>query len=125
MNITISVKTNVDGLERIIENCEMVTPQIVAQAGLEVEGYAKTFAPVDTGYLRNTIESRMISDTTARIQSAAEYDIYQELGTYKMAAHPFLAPAAEQVAGKFMSPSTWTPLIYGGYITGSYMGFSD
>ena len=125
MQLTISVKTDTRGIEKIIANCDNLTPQIVAEAGLEVSGYAKTFAPVDTGYLMNTIDSTMISDTTARIQSQADYDVYQELGTYKMAAHPFLSPALEQVALKFMSPQTWTPLIYGGYITGSYMGISD
>jgi len=111
MQLTISVKTDTRGIEKIIANCDNLTPQIVAEAGLEVSGYAKTFAPVDTGYLMNTIDSTMISDTTARIQSNAEYDIYQELGTYKMAAHPFLSPAIEQVAGKFMSPQTWQPLL--------------
>ncbi|MFA5150971.1 MAG: hypothetical protein WC554_00280 [Clostridia bacterium] len=125
MQLSFSVKANLFGLERIIENCTVVTPQIVAEAGLEVSGYAKVFAPFDTSYLKNTIDSTMISDTTARIQSNADYDVYQELGTYKMAAHPFLSPALEQVALKFMSPQTWTPLIYGGYITGSYMGISD
>ncbi len=111
MQLSFSVKANLFGLERIIENCTVVTPQIVAEAGLEVSGYAKIFAPVDTGYLMNTIDSTMISDTTARIQSQADYDVYQELGTYKMAAHPFLSPAIEQVAGKFMSPQTWMPLL--------------
>jgi HK97 gp10 family phage protein len=111
MNITISVKTDVRGLETIMSNCVTMPPQIVAQAGLKCAGYAKTFAPVDTGFLMNTIDSHMISDTTARIQSEAEYAIYQELGTYKMAAHPFLAPAVEQIAGEFLSPQTWAPLI--------------
>ena len=111
MQITFSVTSELGGLERIIGNCDTVTPQIVSQFGLETEGHAKGFAPVDTGYLRNTIQSHMIAETTARIQSNANYDIYQELGTYKMAAHPFLAPASELVAGRFMSPSTWQPLI--------------
>ena len=111
MNVTISVKTDTRGIEKIIANCDNLTPQIVATYGMKCSGYAKTFAPVDTGFLMNTIDSTMIDDTTARIQSEAEYDIYQELGTYKMAAHPFLAPAAEQVAGEFLSPQTWTPLI--------------
>ena len=111
MNVTISVKTDVRGLETIISNCVNMPPQIIATYGMKCSGYAKTFAPVDTGFLMNTIDSTMIDDTTARIQSEAEYDIYQELGTYKMAAHPFLAPAAEQVAGEFLSPQTWMPLI--------------
>lgn len=111
MQITFSVKTDTRGIEKIIANCDNLTPQIVAAFGQELSGRAKTFAPVDTSFLMNTIDSTMISDTTARIQSQADYDIYQELGTYKMAAHPFLAPALEQIALKFMSPQTWTPLL--------------
>jgi len=45
-----------------------------------------------------------------RIQPEVEYAIYQELGTYKMRAHPFLSPAAETIYSKFVDPATWAPL---------------
>lgn len=111
MQITISVSTDTSGLQKIIANCESMPPSIVEEFGKRLEGYAKGFAPVDTGYLRDTLTSWMISDKTARVQSDAHYDIYQEMGTYKMAAHPFLSPAAESVAGQFLSPAIWAPLI--------------
>jgi hypothetical protein len=114
MQITISVKTDTGGLEKIIANCDNLTPQIVESAGVECAAAAVIFAPWDTGALRDSIESKMVSALLARINAQVEYDIYQELGTYKMAAHPFLAPAVEMVAVKFLSPSTWSPLIYGG-----------
>lgn len=111
MQITLSLKANFGGLEKIIANCDSLTPEIVKKYGFEAEGYAKSFAPVDTGYLRDTLTSRMIDITTARIQSNAPYDIYQEMGTYKMAAHPFLSPAIEMIAGRFTDAVTWRPLI--------------
>ena len=111
MQITLSINANFGGLEKIIANCDSMTPQIVENYGKEAEGYAKTFAPVDTGYLRDTLMSMMVNPTTARIQSNASYDIYQEMGTYKMAAQPFLSPAIEAVAERFLSVSTWRPLL--------------
>ena len=114
MNITFSVSVETGGIEQIIANCESMPPNIVREFGLEVESLAKSYAPYDTGALYNSLQSFMIEKATARIQSDVTYDIYQELGTYKMAAHPFLSPAIEMIAGRFMSPSTWSPLIYGG-----------
>lgn len=111
MNITFSVSTDTGGLEKIMANCDSVTPETVRGFAAETEGYAKGFSPVDTGALRSSIQWYMIGDATARIQPDVEYDIYQELGTYKMAAQPFLTPAIEAVAGKFISPNTWSPLI--------------
>jgi HK97 gp10 family phage protein len=63
----------------------------------QVEGIAKTLAPVDTGALRNSLETEKIQEGLYQVHDGVEYGIYQELGTYKMAAHPFLIPAVEQV----------------------------
>lgn len=111
MNITIQIKTELGGFEKIAMNCDMLTPAIVLSFGMQAEGQAKLFAPYDTGWLHDSLQTEMIAPTTARVQSDAEYDIYQELGTYKMAAHPFLAPAVESVSSLFLSWDTWRPLI--------------
>jgi len=111
MNITFTVSVETGGLEKIITNCVELPPAIVEKFGKEVEGFSKSYAPVDTGLLRDTLQSFMVAEATARIQSDVPYDIYQELGTYKMAAQPFLSPAIETGASEFLSPSTWSPLI--------------
>jgi len=111
MNIAINISSELGGLEQIMVNCDTKTPEIVRGFGFAIEGYAKSFAPVDTGWLRDSLQSFMVDVSTVRVQSDAEYDIYQELGTYKMAAHPFLAPASETVASQFLSETTWRPLI--------------
>ena len=125
MNITFNISVDTEGLKRIVGNCDSMPPEIVRGFGFTVEAYAVGYAPYDTGWLMNSIQSFMIAESTARIQSDADYDIYQELGTYKMAAHPFLSPAIEQVAGMFLSPSTWSPLIYNtGYGVGASVWYA-
>jgi hypothetical protein len=111
MNITISVKTDTRGIEQLIANCENITPQIVEEAGNKCVTAAKIFAPVDTGALRSGLESIMVEELLARIATDVNYDIYQELGTYKMAAQPFLSPAAEYVAAQYLSGQNWVRLL--------------
>lgn len=62
------------------------------------EGYAKGYAPVDTGNLRNSI-SHATTDNghTVVIGTNVQYAPYQELGAPNahVPAHPFLRPAIE------------------------------
>lgn len=71
----------------------------VRKTAFDIEGDAKGYAPVDTGYLRSSIGTDVTGDgnvVTAVIGPTASYGIYQEFGTYKMAAHPFLSPAFDR-----------------------------
>jgi len=63
--------------------------------GGKAESYAKQLCPVDTGNLRNSISHAQQDDNTVVIGTNVEYAPYVCLGTYKMAARPFLRPAAE------------------------------
>lgn len=81
--------------------------KIVAKAAYKAEGYAKAFAPVDTGALKNSISTHQNNPMLWRIQDGPArdgrlYGIYQEMGTYKMSAHPFFIPAIEKVEGELM-----------------------
>lgn len=60
--------------------------------GLQAEGYAKMLAPVDTGRLRNSL-THTVEGSTAFIGTNVEYAPYQEFGTSRTKAHPFLKPA--------------------------------
>ncbi len=101
--------------------------QVVRKAAFDVQAAAATGAPVDTGFLRNSIYVETASDSTygqgassppkdayllpeiekpeddltAYIGVGANYGIYQEMGTVHMPAHPYLAPAVEQVRPNF------------------------
>jgi len=64
---------------------------------------------VDTGNLKNSIQTNRVSQREYRVNVGAEYGIYLELGTSRMAARPFLTPAVERVA-KYMR-AYWDQLI--------------
>lgn len=68
--------------------------------GGKAESYAKRLCPVDTGRLRNSITHQQFDENTEIIGTNVEYAPYVELGHYtkgggKVAAKPFLRPAAE------------------------------
>lgn len=67
------------------------------RAGLAVESSARLKAPVRTGHLRRNIISTA-TDTEAEIGvdlNVVPYAWYQEAGTSRMQAHPYLRPALE------------------------------
>jgi HK97 gp10 family phage protein len=63
-----------------------------------VKSDAKAGCPVDTGKLRESIDSEVEGDT-ARIGSNVPYAGYVEEGTRKMAAQPYLRPALYRQRG--------------------------
>lgn len=60
---------------------------------------ARQLAPVDTGYLRSSITGDTeVGGQTVRgeVTAGANYAIYVEKGTSRMAAQPFMRPAQQQ-----------------------------
>ena len=90
-------------LDNLAENIKPKASKIVSEYGLRITGDAAQLAPVDTGALRNSItaESHMENDLLFIVQDGVEYGIYQEFGTSRMAAQPFLIPAFEKWVDKF------------------------
>jgi HK97 gp10 family phage protein len=69
-----------------------------AQAGaMVIEGWAKVKCPVDTGFLRNSIQTESLGGGRARVFAGAEYAIYVEYGvpSRHMGAQPYMRPAAD------------------------------
>jgi HK97 gp10 family phage protein len=59
-------------------------------------------APVgETGDLKASIGARAVGPYTRIIYSNVRYDVFVEYGTGKMAAQPFMAPAADAEEEKF------------------------
>ena len=71
--------------------------------GMAAEGYAKEEAPVDTGELRNSISHATMDNKAVAIGTNTEYAIYQEMGTYKMPAHPYIKPAISDHTAEYKS----------------------
>ncbi|WP_248574615.1 HK97-gp10 family putative phage morphogenesis protein [Leuconostoc sp. MTCC 10508] len=70
--------------------------EIILNTANRVEKRAKEYAPVDTGYLRQHIISEKTGILSADVTSSAEYSVYQEFGTRKMAGKSFMSPAMKQ-----------------------------
>lgn len=71
--------------------------------GQAYEDHAKTYAPVDTGRLRNSITHKPQGNNTEVVQTNVEYAIYQEMGTSKMRAQPYMRPAGENHIAEYKS----------------------
>lgn len=61
-----------------------------------VETHAKVYAPVDTGFLRNSITVDEVTPERAVIAPHTEYAEHVEFGTSRMAAQPYMRPALDQ-----------------------------
>jgi HK97 gp10 family phage protein len=73
---------------------------------------AQSLARVKTGYMRQNIQPTSITVTgwgvTGVLTSSAEYSSFNEYGTFKMSAQPFMLPAqriAEVKMKQFMTES--------------------
>lgn len=79
-------------------NKEALNPTIqlfLDKCAKNVEEDAKSRAPVDTGALRDSIvaEKDEITEFKYIIHDGVEYGVFQELGTSKIKAQPFLRPS--------------------------------
>jgi hypothetical protein len=74
---------------------------VVRKFTFDVEADAKVRAPVDTGFHRSAIQGKMIGPLTGEIVAGAEYSLFLELGTHKMAAQPAIIPAVEAIREPF------------------------
>ncbi len=104
------IQLDTSKLNQIMASLDYNTDQAIQWLARQVQAGAMMRAPVDTGALKNSIEAERIESGVWQVHDGVEYGIYQELGTYKMAAQPFLIPACEQVAGDLNSGATWERL---------------
>lgn len=95
------ITVRIDGLDELFKVLGQLSGEELDQAqrqGLHagafvVETYAKVKAPVDTGFLRNSITVDEVTATEATIAPHTEYAIYPEFGTMFMTPRPYLRPA--------------------------------
>lgn len=93
MNIHIEGISDVTGmLNKFTSELPEKLSRGVAQGGELVKSDARSLAPVDTGYLRQSIHAHT-EGLRCEVGAGASYSMYVELGTYKMRARPFLFPA--------------------------------
>lgn len=116
--MTIITKLDTSGLDRLMKTAPEQIDAAVRATAFQVQGIAQALSPVLTGANRNSIytkTSKGISGTPgelgdtfpepnigeAYVGPSMEYSPYLEYGTSKMAARPYLTPAAEQAQRLF------------------------
>lgn len=123
MNPTIRLTVDARKLEALGPQARARASQIVRKTAYDIAGRAqadmsraksgrmygahRASAPgespaVDTGALKNSIAVEMDTPVRAIVSVGAEYGLYLELGTRRMAARPFLRPAVDAVRDAFV-----------------------
>ena len=98
MSVHIKVSSRIPQLSAAVKQ---KAEAAVAKAAADIEAQAKARAPVDIGLLKNSINEREEGDLRHIVESPVHYSIYQEFGTRKMAAQPYMVPAVEFVKPSF------------------------
>jgi HK97 gp10 family phage protein len=95
--MTIVARLDTRELDAMAATLGVSTAQALSGVAFQVEAESKVRAPVDTGALKNSMHTEKKSKDTYWVADGVEYGIYQEFGTSRMAAQPFLVPAVEHV----------------------------
>lgn len=90
-----------NNLRRIESQLQKALSNAVKKAAFSIEATAKANCPVDTGLLRNSIQTRIESPTKASVGTPVEYSWYVEGGTRHQKGKPYLTPAADVEKKKF------------------------
>lgn len=77
--------------------------KLVAQHAYQIQAAAQQKAPVRTGLLRRSIHTVFSNGgMSAVVGPSVVYGIFVEFGTRRMAARPYMRPAAELIFPKFV-----------------------
>lgn len=75
---------------------------VVRKTLLQIEGDAKSFAPVDTGNLRNSIGVDLDQDGLGGgVGPSASYGAFVEFGTARTGPQAYMGPALDRHSGEF------------------------
>jgi len=97
---------NPAAMRDLLEGPNSEVGKTITRAVVQIEAGAKRYAPVDTGRLRSSIAHDVFVDgdtVVGVVGTNVDYAPHQEFGTFKMAAHPFLRPALNDVIRRGIS----------------------
>ena len=92
--IYIQVNVNTSYLQKVVDDLPRVDEMIAERCAGEIWRGATMRVPVRTGYLKSTI-TQIVTGAVFLVTALAHYAAYVEMGTRKMAAQPYMVPAAE------------------------------
>lgn len=84
-----------------VKNIENEVSSLVKNTLYGIETDAKRNCPVDTGRLRGSITTNIISTYSGEVGTNVEYAEYVEYGTRYQSAQPYFEPAVEKNEDKF------------------------
>ena len=88
-------------LEMLIPAMEGVAAEAVYASAGRCAEIARDLVPVDNGALQGSIDARATGEYSASVTASAPYAAMVEYGTSKMAAQPYMLPAAHRAAESF------------------------
>jgi len=96
MFISVHVKVDAAVLEAVIGKVPETEAYIASQGAADTALNAKMVVPIRTGNLWSSIDYETEGGKSI-VTAAAYYALYVEMGTYKMAAQPYMRPGLESV----------------------------
>jgi HK97 gp10 family phage protein len=95
------IKLDTTALDALARSLGTNTENAVAAIAYQLEGVTKANVIakdiIDTGALLGSIHAEDKGDAVWWVADGVEYGIYQEFGTHRIAARPFMTPAVEAV----------------------------
>ena len=104
MKLEIKITSDAEKLLRKFNNTDTVekdVSKLVKDTLYNIEKDAKRSCPVDTGRLRGSITTNIISTYSGECGTNVEYAEYVEYGTRYQSAQPYFEPAVETNEDKF------------------------
>ena len=82
--------------KKLANRIDVDTGHAVRTWAANVQRMSKAQAPVDTGYLRESIYSTRLGPKRWKVSVGATYGVYVEYGTRHMAAQPYFLPSIKE-----------------------------
>lgn len=103
MSAQVTWKIDTTELDKLLKTVPGNREKIVKESAFHILGQAQKLAPVDTGALQSNANAKKKAADAWAVEFYQEYAPYVELGTWKMAARPFLGVAVELEAIRFQT----------------------
>lgn len=101
IGVSIAIEIMQNDFPRLAKALPHLAALAVSKAAADIMAFARTNAPVLTGYLMNSITVEMVAPLLALVSVGALYGVFVEFGTRHMPARPFFLPAIELVRPQF------------------------
>lgn len=75
---------------------------ITEKAAMDMVAGMMVRVPVDTGFLKNSIQAQKVGNAHWRVTVGADYGLYVEFGTRFTQAQPYFYPAIAEVSPAFL-----------------------